>query len=87
MRFVTRSAFDKQMRKLPKELRNRVWERLALFDTAPLNPVLRDHKLSAPFEDCRSVNVTGDYRLVYKKLDADTIELRAIGTHHQLYGN
>ena len=52
-----------------------------------MHPVLlNDHKLGPPFESYRSINITGDYRLVYKRINTDTYYLRAVGTHHQLYG-
>lgn len=51
-----------------------------------LNPLLNNHKLEPPYESYRSINITGDYRLVYKRIERDTYYLRAIGTHHQLYG-
>lgn len=63
-----------------------MWERLALLELDESNPLLNDHKLGPPYEECRSINITGDYRLVYKRLTADTYYLRAVGTHHQLYG-
>ena len=50
------------------------------------HPLLRDHKLNPPWEGYRSINITGDYRLIYKKLAPDVYFLRAVGTHHQLFG-
>ncbi len=50
------------------------------------NPLLNDHGLNPPWDGYRSINITGDWRLVYKKLGTDTYYLRAVGTHHQLFG-
>lgn len=64
-----------------------MWERLTLLVADERSPILNDHKLGPPYDGYRSINITGDYRLVYKKIDADTYYLRAVGTHHQLYGS
>jgi len=74
------------MRKLPEEMKNKVEERLILFVSDPQHPLLNDHKLNAPLDGCRSINITGDYRLVYRKLSENIIELHAVGTHHEMYG-
>jgi addiction module RelE/StbE family toxin len=87
MRIVGDKVFDRQYKKLSKSLQDKIWERLALLIEDASNPLLQDHKLNPPFDGYRSINITGDYRLVYKKLDADTYYLRAIGTHHKLYGS
>lgn len=79
-------VFIRQMKKLPKPLRRQVFERVQLHTKDNTNPLLNDHKLGPPYESYRSINITGDYRLVYKRVEKDTYYLRAIGTHHQLYG-
>lgn len=61
-------------------------ERIALLLSNEFNETLNNHKLDPPYESFRSINITGDYRLVYKRIKKDTYYLRAIGTHHQLYG-
>ena len=87
MRTVGDRVFQRQYKKLSKALRDKMWERLALLIADERNPMLKDHKLGPPFEEYRSINITGDYRLVYRKIDTETYYLRAIGTHHQLYGS
>ena len=63
-----------------------MWERTALMHADPLHPLLNNHKLNPPFQGYRSINISGDIRLVYKKLGPDLYYLRAVGTHHQLFG-
>lgn len=87
MRTVGDKVFDRQYKKLPRNLQDRLWERLAILIEDESSPLLHDHKLKPPYDGYRSINITGDYRLVYKKLDAETYYLRAIGTHHELYGS
>ncbi|MBI4066052.1 type II toxin-antitoxin system mRNA interferase toxin, RelE/StbE family [Candidatus Kaiserbacteria bacterium] len=86
MQSINDRIFERQYKRLSQSLRNKMWERLSLLVADNLNPLLDDHKLGPPFESYRSINVTGDYRLVYKRIGHDTYYLRAVGTHHQLYG-
>lgn len=78
--------FRKQFAKLPQSLKMKVRERVHMLVADSSHPLLNDHKLNTPFDGYRSINITGDYRLVYKKLDSKTYYLRAVGTHHELYG-
>ena len=45
---------------------------------------LNNHKLSGKYADYRSINVTGDIRIAYKRVP-DGFYLVAIGTHSELY--
>jgi addiction module RelE/StbE family toxin len=86
MQFDTHRQFERQYKKISATIREKLWERLEMLEVDSSHPLLHDHKLNPPFEGYRSINITGDYRLVYKKLAADTYYLRAVGTHHQLFG-
>ena len=86
MRTVDDYVFQRQYKKLAKTIQDKMWERLALLVADGRNPILNDHPLGPPLQNYRSINITGDYRLVYKKIGEDTYYLRAVGTHHQLYG-
>ena len=87
MRTVDNKAFQRQYKKLSRALQDKMWERLALLIDDGSNPLLHNHKLNPPYEGYWSINITGDYRLVYKKMGKDTYYLHAVGTHHQLYGS
>ena len=86
MRFTRSKRFEKQYRKLPIRLREKVNVRLVLFATDPFNSVLENHPLSGKYKDCRSINITGDLRAIYEEVAPDTVRLLLIGTHHELYG-
>jgi len=79
-------VFERQYKKLPSALQERLWERLDLLVTDEHNPLLNDHKLHRPYDGYSSINITGDLRLVYKKIGPEAYYLRAVGTHHQLFG-
>lgn len=87
MHFVNDRIFERQYKKLSRAVREKVSERLHVLTAEDeFHSLLNNHKLNPPFVGYRSINVTGDYRLVYKRIDHDTWYLRAVGTHHQLFG-
>ncbi len=79
-------VFKRQYKKLDYSIREKLEARLYLLKADETNHLLNNHKLHHPYEGCSSINITGDWRLVYKKLGTDSYYLRAIGTHHQLFG-
>ena len=87
MQFANDRVFERQYKKLPKALREKMWDRLAILAADSFHPLLNDHKLNPPYESYRCINITGDWRLVYKKLAPDMYYLRAVGTHHHLFGS
>ncbi len=74
------------MKKLDKPMRRKVMERFYLMTTQEFHPLLKNHKLHHPYEGCWGISITGDWRLIYKNLGPDMYQLRAVGTHHQLFG-
>ena len=79
-------VFKRQWQKLPRGLQEKTEGRITLLMSDEFNERLNNHKLNPPYESYRSINITGDYRLVYKRIEKNTYYLRAVGTHHQLYG-
>ncbi len=78
--------FEKQFQKLPKNAKQKAKERLQLFSVDSSDPVLNDHRLNGSYVGCRSINVSGDMRMVYKLIDEDTALFVKIGSHSELYG-
>lgn len=72
-------------KKLPVRLQIQFEERLSLFAHNPYHPLLHNHSLSGEWAGCRSINITGDLRVVYEEFYDDRIELIAIGSHSELY--
>lgn len=62
-------------------------ERLRLFMREPRHPLLNNHPLHGTQEGRRSINITGDWRLVYEPIDTDIAFLIDLDTHHNLYGS
>jgi addiction module RelE/StbE family toxin len=86
MHIIRSSRFKKQYRKLPKNIQARVDSRIRLFLEDPFNEILRNHPLSGEYSDCRSINITGDYRIIYEEDTGGFIKFLLIGTHDELYG-
>ena len=61
------------------------YERLDLFTGNKFHPILNNHSVDKRFPGCRSINVTGDYRAIFKEVGQE-VKFVHIGTHSQLYG-
>jgi addiction module RelE/StbE family toxin len=86
MQVLRHSVFEKRITRLSPAIRNAFADRLELFLADSRHPLLNDHALSGDRRGFRSINITGDWRLVYKKIDENIILLTEIDTHHNLYG-
>lgn len=79
--------FKRHYRKLSSALQIRADERLSLFSKDPFNPILNNHPLHGEYTDKRSINIGGDYRIVYREIEISVYLLIDIGTHNELYGS
>ena len=85
MRVIFHKKFEKQYAKLGSEEKQKFKERRDLFLINPFNPILNNHSVDKAYPGCRSINITGDYRAVYKLIDRDTTVFVDLGTHSELY--
>jgi addiction module RelE/StbE family toxin len=84
MEIFTTKKFEKMLNKCPQEIKEKLVEKIKLFRTDVFNPTLNNHALSGKLKNLRSINITGDWRVVYEE-ESEKITLTAIGTHNQLY--
>lgn len=84
MEFAYTKKFSKELSKFSKVIKIKVRERLTIFSADENHQILNNHKLNPPWDGYRSINVTGDVRIIYKKEKMFWILCR-IGTHPQLY--
>ena len=78
--------FKKNFKKLSKSIKIKVEERLQIFLQDEFDPILNNHSLHDPWKGARSINITGDIRLIYSKIEKDnTYLLIEIGSHSKLY--
>ena len=86
MRIVETPQFKKKVAKLTPKLQLAFGERMRLFADDRRHPLLNDHKLTGARKHQRSINITGDWRLIYEQYDENTVRLIDIDTHPKLYG-
>ena len=77
--------FIKSSSKLTSQQKSKLTERLKIFGQNQFDPVLNNHALTGRYKDCRSINVTGDLRAIFRK-DGENVIFVAIDSHSNLYG-
>lgn len=85
MKIVFHKEFERQFKRLPEKIKIRVKERNILFEKDPHNLLLNNHALKGKYAGYRSINVTGDIRIVYKLLSDNVALFVAVGPHSKLY--
>lgn len=58
---------------------------IVIFSTNPHDPILNNHSLNGKYQNCWSINITGDIRAIYRKISVVEIRFVEIGSHGQLY--
>lgn len=80
------SGFKRRIRRLPIKIKQALTERLRVFAETPRHPLLDNHPLGGNWRGYRSINITGDWRVIYEPIGMDIARLMEIDTHHNLYG-
>ena len=81
-----KKAFWKRIAKAPVKIPMATAERIKIFANNPFDPLLNNHKLSGKYHGCRSINITGDWRAIFKEFnDYQLVSFETLGTHSQLY--
>ena len=87
MKVIKYGLFEKSFQKAPVEIKLKFNERIKVFYQNATDKVLDNHALHGKYIGCRSIKITGDWRVVYKEVNNNTVVLINIGTHSQLYGH
>lgn len=83
---VFSKKFIKSYQKTPLKIRTSLKKRLAIFEKTPFSPVLNNHPLRGIYKNYRSINITGDWRAIYRpEKSGKKAIFKLIGTHSQLY--
>lgn len=87
-----RATFDREFLKKYKKsnvrIRNQFDKRFRVFVKDPIDPQLRNHPLRNKWLGYRSINITADWRAIYREIQIgeETIAyFVALGTHKELY--
>lgn len=88
MKVVYDPLFLKKLKKANVRIRKSVKDRLLAFSSDPNNTQLNNHPLKNEYQGFRSINITNDWRAIYKeeKIGKDKVAYFIIlGTHKELY--
>lgn len=77
--------FIKDSGRLTVSQKDKLVQRLKLFGQDEFDPILNNHSLKGKYSGCRSINVTGDLRAIFKIAGEDVI-FTALDSHSNLYG-
>ena len=77
--------FKKQFNKLTESQRIKFRARRDIFLQDEFHPILNNHALKGAYQGYRSINITGDIRVIYRKSSGEIFFVE-IGSHSKLYG-
>jgi len=60
------TTFKKKLKKIPSKIQERSYERLELFVQNKFARVLNNHSVDRAYQNCRSINLSGDYRAIFE---------------------
>lgn len=78
-------GFIKDSRRLTTGQKEKLKIRLKLFGQDQFDPILNNHALKGKYLGYRSINVTGDLRAIFIKMN-DEVTFVVIDSHSNLYG-
>jgi len=85
MEIIFHNKFLKLYRKTPLKVQEKFEECITLFHKNPFDQKLRNHSLLGIWSSFRSIDITGDWRVIYRQQNKAVAEFYAIGKHGQLY--
>lgn len=78
--------FVKIFAKIPVKIQVSFDKRLEIFLYDPFNPILNNHQLIGKYKEFKSINITGDWRAIFKEFKNDDLAIfYLIGIHSRLY--
>ncbi len=89
MRAQTSKQLLEKLKKLDVRIRNSFFEKIKIFEENHQDPLLNNHALKREYHGYRSINITADYRALYKEItegDKTIAYFVLLGTHEELYG-
>ncbi|PIR97184.1 MAG: hypothetical protein COT91_02725 [Candidatus Doudnabacteria bacterium CG10_big_fil_rev_8_21_14_0_10_41_10] len=78
-------SFLKSLKKLPPAIQKKTAVLLETLQGNPFHPLLHTKKLSGPLAGFLSFRVTRDYRVVFRFLDPETIQLITAANRKDIY--
>lgn len=79
-------SFIKALKKAPRKIKISFRNRLEILLIDKFHPLLHNHQLMGEFQNYRSINISGDWRAIFREFDnGKVIYFDFLGTHSQLY--
>ncbi len=75
MRILQHKNFLKSLDKLSIKIQHKAVQVIELFVSDPTHPSLRNHSLKGKRLGLRSIDVTGDFRIIFRELSDGKYEL------------
>lgn len=85
MLVITSKNFDKKFKKLPKKIQLQAKSIIIIFLDNQFDLRLNNHLLHGDKKFFRSINISGDLRIIYEEIDDTTVRFLDIDTHSNLY--
>ena len=73
--------FVKELKKLPEEIIKLAAKKETVFKNNPLHFSLRLHELHGEFKGIWSISITGNYRIIFERMENGDIMFISIGKH------
>lgn len=76
------------LKKVNVRIRKSLKERILIFSKNPNDLQLNNHPLKDPYHGCSSIDITVDWRAVYREItegDEEVAYFVDLGTHNELY--
>ncbi|MEK7165217.1 MAG: type II toxin-antitoxin system mRNA interferase toxin, RelE/StbE family [Patescibacteria group bacterium] len=80
--------FLTKLKNVDVRIRHRVKDRMLIFSKNHHDPQLNNHSLKREYQGYRSINITADFRALYKEVDIGDEKVAyfvLLGTHTELY--
>ena len=81
MKIYYTKKFEREYRKLNKEIKSKVELRENIFRKNPFLATLKTHKLSGELKDFWSFSIDFKYRIVFEFIDNDNFFFHSVGDH------
>lgn len=88
MKVNFKKSFNKRFENLDKNIQLKTNNKIEVFRKNPLDKILRNHSLNWKYSWFRSIDITWDYRAIFKEYPNWTycfVDFIDIWTHSQLY--
>ena len=85
MEVILHKNFKKKFQKLPLKIKQQYFERVELFLKNKFDSSLNNHSVDPIYPGWRSINITGDYRVLFEEKSDNVVMFMRIDTHSELY--